>query len=80
MSDNQARLDDITNAALDQFHAKHAVRERAIQLSREVIRTSANAIRAIHRNELEKAKMQVDEAGALVAETKELLEGHADLY
>jgi translin len=80
MSDNQARLDDITNAALDQFRAKHAVRERAIQLSREVIRTSANAIRATHRNELEKARMQVDEAGALVAETKELLEGHADLY
>lgn len=80
MSDNQTRLDDITNAALEQFRAKHAVRERAIQLSREVIRTSANAIRAIHRNELEKAKGQVDEAGALVAETKELLKDHADLY
>ena len=80
MSDNQVRLDEITNAALDRFRAKHAVRERAIQLSREVIRTSANAIRAIHRNELEQAKTQVDAAGALVAETRDILEGHADLY
>jgi translin len=79
-ADNQARLDDITTAALETFRAKHAVRERAIQASREVIRTSANAIRAIHRNELEKAKTQVAEAGALVAETRELLADHPDLY
>jgi translin len=80
MSDSQARYEEITNAALESFRAKHATRERAIQLSREVIRTSANAIRAIHRNELEQALKQVDAAGALVAETRELLTGHPDLY
>lgn len=80
MSDNQARLDDITNAALEAFKAKHAVRERAIQASREVIRGSANAIRAIHRNELEKAKTQVAEVGAVVAESRDLLKDHPDLY
>lgn len=79
-SDNQARLDDITNAALDAFKAKHAVRERAIQASREVIRGSANAIRAIHRNELEQAKAQVADVGALVAETRDLLKDHPDIY
>jgi translin len=79
-TDNQARLDDITNAALDAFKAKHAVRERAIQASREVIRGSANAIRAIHRNELEQAKSQVAEVGALVAETRDLLADHPDIY
>ena len=45
-----------------------------------MIRTSANAIRAIHRNELEQAKAQVDTAGALVADTKALLAAHPDLY
>ncbi len=79
-TDNQARLDNITNTALDEFKAKHAVRERAIQASREVIRGSANAIRAIHRNELEKARAQVLEVGALVAETRDLLKDHPDIY
>ena len=79
-NDRQSAFDDITKSALDEFRGKHETRERAIQLSREVIRTSANAIRAIHRNELEKALEQVDQAGALVAETKRLLDGHPDLY
>lgn len=80
MAEQQSRYDQITLDALDQFHEKHATRERAIQASREVIRTSANAIRAIHRNELEQAKAQVDTAGALVADTKALLAAHPDLY
>ncbi len=80
MTESQSRFDDITNSALERFREKHAMRERAIQASREVIRTSANAIRAIHRNELERAKGQVDEAGALVAEIKALLVDHPDLY
>ena len=80
MAEQQSRYDQITLEALDQFREKHATRERAIQASREVIRTSANAIRAIHRNELEQAKAQVDTAGALVADTKALLAAHADLY
>lgn len=80
MPENQSRLDDITNSALEQFREKHATRERAIQASREVIRTSANAIRAIHRNELGKAKEQVDQASSVVAETKALLVDHPDLY
>ena len=80
MAEQQSRYDQITLEALDQFREKHATRERAIQASREVIRTSANAIRAIHRNELEQAKAQVDTAGALVADTKLLLAAHPDLY
>jgi translin len=80
MAEQQSRYDQITLEALDQFREKHATRERAIQASREVIRTSANAIRAIHRNELEQAKAQVETAGALVADTKALLVAHPDLY
>ncbi len=80
MADQQSPYDGITARALELFGAKHAVREQAIRLSREVIRTSANAIRAVHRNELERARAQVDEARELVARTKQLLADHPDLY
>ena len=80
MADQQSPYDGITARALELFGAKHAVREQAIRLSREVIRTSANAIRAVHRNELERARAQVDEARGLVAQTKQLLADHPDLY
>ena len=80
MADQQSPYDGITARALELFGAKHAVREQAIRLSREVIRTSANAIRAVHRNELERARAQVDEARGLVAQTKHLLADHPDLY
>ena len=78
--EHQSRFDEITHSSLDRFREKHAIREQAIQASREVIRTSANAIRAIHRNEMDRAKDLVDEAGALVTETKTLLVHHPDLY
>ena len=76
----QARIDEIAARSLDEFRAKHERREQAIRVSREVVRTSANAIRAIHRNELDEARDLIAAAGALVRETQQTLEGHADLY
>ncbi|MCY4583346.1 MAG: haloacid dehalogenase [Chloroflexi bacterium] len=76
----QARIDEIAAHALDEFRAKHERREQAIKASREIVRTSANAIRAVHRNELDEARELITTAGALVRETQQTLEGHADLY
>ena len=76
----QSRIDEIAARSLDEFRAKHERREQAIRVSREVVRTSANAIRAIHRNELGEARELIAAAGALVRETQQTLEGHADLY
>ena len=76
----QGRIDEIAAHALDEFRAKHERREQAIKVSREVVRTSANAIRAIHRNELDEARELIAAAGGLVRETQQTLEGHADLY
>ena len=45
-----------------------------------MVRSSANAIRAVHRNELENAQSLVRDAGALVAEARELLRDYPDLY
>ncbi len=76
----QSRIDEIAARSLDEFRAKHERREQAIRVSREVVRTSANAIRAIHRNELDEARELIAAADALVHETQQTLEGHADLY
>ena len=76
----QARIDEIAAHSLDEFRHKHELREQAIKVSREVVRTSANAIRAVHRNELDEARELIKAAGALVRETQQTLEGDADLY
>ena len=47
--------------------AKHQAREVGIRNARQAVRCSANAIRAAHRSEL-------DRAGELLAEARELLE------
>ena len=76
----QTRIDEIATHSLDEFRRKHELREQAIRVSREVVRTSANAIRAVHRNELDEARELIAAAGALVRETQQTLEGNADLY
>jgi translin len=60
--------------------AKNTARERALTASRQVIRFSANSIRATHRGEYDQAFDLFGRAGDLVADTKQDLGGHADLY
>ena len=76
----QERIEEIADLALDEFRRKHELREQAIRVSREVVRASANAIRAVHRGELAQARELVETAGAHVRETRETLVGHPDLY
>ena len=81
MPDYADRLNAITSDAIDDLNAKHAAREVAIKASREIIRLSANAIRAVHRQEMDNALKLADEAGAKVAEVRDLVRTeHPDLY
>jgi translin len=50
------------------FSAKDAAREKALRLSREIIRYSANTIRAVHRQEETSAKQLLASAKALLKE------------
>ena len=59
-------LNDIAQEALEALEARHRVREKALGLSRRLIRHSANTIRAIHRGEFEKAKEMLDEGRLVV--------------
>ena len=56
------------------------VREGALQLSREVIRLSANSIRASHREEYEEACELKKQARGKVEETRQMLADKLEIY
>lgn len=62
--DRETELKSLGDSAREAFTRSSAAREEALRLCREVIRFSANAIRALHRREW-------DEADALLARARE---------
>ena len=55
-------------------------RERALRLSREMIRHCADSIRAIHRGEFDSASTLISRAAGLVEESRALLDEHPEVY
>lgn len=78
MLDSQ-RLQEISEKAREVFAAKNDAREAALRRCREATRHAANAIRAVHRGEYDAARSLCDQAGALLREAKQALQGHADI-
>lgn len=62
-----------------QFDNKDAARERALVLSREVVRHSANAIRAVHRRQFADAQAVIGAIHLLVAEMNAVLTHFPDV-
>jgi translin len=62
-----------------EFDAKLAARERALASSRSAVRACGNAIRALHRYELEPAEAMLDEAQAGVDDARNALAEHPDM-
>ena len=54
-------------------------REKALSSSRKAIRSSANAIRAIHRGDTEQAEVLMKEARTALDEGEGAVEGHPDV-
>ena len=77
------RLTDNLESIADQirldFSAKDAAREKALPLSREVIRYSSNAIRATHRQEFDQAKELLQSARNLLDEAKQAVAAYGKL-
>jgi translin len=73
-------LQKIAQAALEALEAKNAAREKVLPLARQLVRHSANTIRAVHRRELAEAKKMLVEGRKLAQELKANLAGHPDLY
>jgi translin len=72
-------LDDLSHSLHDRFDDKTAARERALPAARRSIRASANAIRAIHRGERERARELIAESGAALADGIGAVADHPDV-
>ena len=55
-------LAEIASQASERLELRNQAREQALPASREVIRFSANAIRAVHRGDFEDARKLLDRA------------------
>jgi len=75
-----AILDDIERWARSEFETRNAAREQALSQSRELIRTCANTIRAVHRRDYEQARTLLDSAQALSEGLTERLKPFPDLF
>ncbi len=75
-----ATLEAISEKARAVLDARNQARERSLSLSREIIRTAANSIRAAHRGELERAAEMLSGARASLDMQRALREPHPDLY
>jgi translin len=73
-------LQGICEKIRQNFEAKDAARERGLVLCREVIRNSANAIRAVHRAEYEEALALMDQNASLLREADSALAEHPDVF
>jgi translin len=73
-------LDDVERWARAEFETRNAAREQALSQSRELIRTCANTIRAVHRRDYEQARTLLDRARELSEGLTERLKPFPDLF
>ena len=73
-------LADIGNHAIEQLTSRNRDREEGLSVSREVIRSSANAIRAVHRSDFEEAGRLIDSAKARLGEAEHIRQDNPLIY
>jgi len=74
------RLEAIGERIMSYFERKNGARDSALQRSRTLIRHSATAIRAAHRQERELARQHLDQAKAIIDELRADLASYPDLF
>jgi translin len=79
MQPDTSPLERIIPEIVAGFAAKNAAREQGLSASRAIIRMSATSIRAIHREEFERAGAMLDEAAAIRDAALAALDGHPDV-
>ena len=75
-----ADLSEIGQQAIDQLNDRNRDREQALAVSREVVRRSANAIRAVHRADFEEARDLVQKGAARLKEAEHIREDNPLIY
>ncbi len=74
------QLEPIMEVARAVLVDKHRAREHALPLCREAVRHSANAIRAVHREDFQQAEELIGRARDLLTEARAGLRDHPDIY
>lgn len=74
------QLDRIGGRIIESFKGKYQARDKALQHGRDIIRHSANAIRAIHRGDTQEAERLLATAQALLQNIEDALREHPDVY
>ena len=77
---NGVDLEPINGWARIELDRKNAAREQALRWSRELVRTCANSIRAIHRHDFSSAESLLTEAHALNSQMSAALADMGELY
>jgi translin len=75
-----ASLDEISSKIREALDARNSARDATLTLSREIIRTCANTIRAAHRGEQERAREMLRGAREAVVQMQEALRAHPEIY
>jgi translin len=73
------RLEDLARSFQERFDVKMGAREKALPAARRSIRASANAIRAIHRHELDSARALMHESADAIREGMEAVRDEPDV-
>lgn len=77
---NTDGLNEIAESVRGYLDSKHRAREEALPLTREVIRFSANAIRAVHRGEFDAAEELIAKGRANLDRARAGLADHPDIF
>jgi translin len=72
-------LSELAGSLRDRFDAKTSARERSLAGSRETVRACGNAIRALHRYEIESASALLSDAQSHLDAARQVLAGHDDM-
>ena len=73
-------LNDICDSIREDLEARNTARDKAITLSRELIRHCSESIRAIHRRDWEIADAKLEDVRTGTEEIKAVVDGFPDLY
>jgi translin len=77
---NQIDLEPIEEWARAELDRRNAAREQVLRWSRELVRSCANSIRAVHRRDFLNAEQLIAEANALNARMCATLQDMGDIY
>ncbi|MBI4202701.1 MAG: haloacid dehalogenase [Chloroflexi bacterium] len=78
--ENNASLPSRIQEAVTRLEATHASREVAYPLTRKLVQSSANAIRAAHRHDYPQSRVLLAQAQAIQQQILDALAGHPDIY